>query len=97
MTRGKWSGLGERIADFFELPKEVVLDLPQVSLIGNGFLRIENHRGIVEYLPDVIRVSASRGEMTIRGRKLVIRSILPEEILVSGEILSIELSNWGEF
>lgn len=97
MNRGKWSGLGDRLADLFELPKEVVLDLPQVSLVGNGFLKIENHRGIIEYQPELIRVNASRGEMAIRGKRLIIRTILPEEILISGKVAAIELNNWGEF
>lgn len=97
MSRDKSPALGERIADLFELPREVVLDLPQVTLVGNGFLRVENHRGIIEYQPEVIRVNTSRGEMAVRGRNLVIRAIIPEEIVISGKVTAVELTDWGVF
>lgn len=93
----KAPGFGERIANLFELPQEVVLDLPQVSLVGNGFLRIENHRGIIEYQPDRIRVNTSRGEMAIRGRGLIIRTIVADEIVISGKVIAVELLDWGDF
>jgi sporulation protein YqfC len=37
------------LADFFELPRDIVLDLSRLTLIGNRQIYLENHKGIVEY------------------------------------------------
>lgn len=45
----------EYIADTMALPKDVVMDLPRVSLCGDKEIFIENHKGILEYSSDVLR------------------------------------------
>lgn len=68
------------------MPKDVLLDLPKVTLIGNVQLVLENHRGIVEYTEERMRIMVAGGQLEIIGEKLVLRTILPEELMVEGRI-----------
>ncbi len=77
------------MADILEIPGEIALDLPKIILVGNVQVIIENHRGIVEYTTDLVRVIVPVGEVTVRGRDLVLRNILPDELCVEGEIESL--------
>lgn len=82
--------LRDVLAETFELPKEIIFDLPRVTLIGNLQLYIQNHRGIVEYTDKVIRISINGGELVLKGDNLVIKNIFSEEIFVEGNILTLD-------
>ncbi len=81
----KWR---KNLADLFEMPQEIVLDLPRLTLIGNLQCYLENHRGIIEYTDERVRVSVNGGEITVSGQRLVIRYLENEEIAIDGTILS---------
>lgn len=89
------SQLGRRFIDLLDLPPDVVLDLPKLTLTGDCQLSLENHRGIIEYSPEQIRVSTNRGEIQVKGVDLVIKSIAKEEISLAGRITSVDLVDWG--
>lgn len=93
--RSRKVGITQRFADLFDLPRDVILDLPTISAIGNTRVSIENHRGIIEYNNELIRVNTSRGELRIVGKGLYIQTILREEIVVEGRLLSVEYVDWG--
>lgn len=84
--RKKKGSFKEIISDMFELPREVVLDLPRVTLVGNVQLYIENHRGVIAYDENQVRLSVKNGELIIRGEKLQIKNLLGEELLIKGII-----------
>jgi len=86
----KIDNIKTNIAEVLELPKEIVLDLPKITLIGNIQLYIENHKGIVEYSKERIRINSKSGIIRIIGKNLVIKNIVSEEVVVSGEIINIE-------
>jgi len=79
----------EKISNVFELPKDIVLDVSKVIIIGTEQVTIENHKGLVEYNEDLIRVNTGSGIMNLCGRKLCIKHIFQEEITITGEIQSI--------
>ncbi|HHW74876.1 MAG TPA: sporulation protein YqfC [Firmicutes bacterium] len=93
MRRRKKGGFKEVIADFFELPQEIILDLPRITLVGNMQLYIENHRGVISYDENEVRLSVNKGEVIIRGEGLQIENLLEEELLIKGmlESLSYEI------
>ncbi len=82
--------LKEKVAEIFELPKEIVLNMPKLVMLGNNSLIIENYKGIIEYGDCRIRVNTCTGMIRITGDKLVIKEITSEDILVSGKISSLE-------
>lgn len=91
-----WNELGRKarraVADIFEIPGEVALDLPRIVLVGNVQVFIENHRGIVEYTTEVVRVIVPSGEVAVRGRELTLRNIERDEIAVEGTIESLSFT-----
>ncbi len=82
--------LRSELADFFELPKDILLDLPRITLLGNLRLVIENHRGLIQYDPAQIRVCLEKGEVILQGSNLNISLISGEEIVVDGQLKGVE-------
>ncbi len=74
------------VADFLEIPKDLVLDLPKVTVIGKNELYLENHKGIIEYDLNRLRVNLSRGFLEVEGKGLEISILMPEEMKIIGEI-----------
>ena len=42
-------GLRKNMTEALELPKEIMLGLPLISLLGREEVTIENYKGILEY------------------------------------------------
>ncbi|WP_066495436.1 sporulation protein YqfC [Abyssisolibacter fermentans] len=81
------------ISDVLELPKDIVMDLPKITVIGNIQAYIENHKGILEYSKTIIRVKYKGGIVKILGNDMFIRTIVSEEIIITGIINEIEYLN----
>lgn len=86
--RKKWQ---QQAANWLEIPKDIALDLPKIVLVGNLQAFVENHNGILEYTPELIRIKVSSGELVIRGTDLFLRNILMHEISIEGRISGVEL------
>jgi sporulation protein YqfC len=82
--------LSKAMADFLEIPKDLVMDIPKVTLIGRNELYLENHRGIIEYSLTRVRINLSRGYIEIEGEDMEIKALLPEELSLYGQIKSIK-------
>ena len=86
----KWSQkVRQLLANTVDLPKDVMLDLPRITMIGQLHIYIENHRGLVTFEEDEIRLALAQGQLVIKGNQFVIKAILPEEILLEGTIHSV--------
>ncbi|SHJ46593.1 sporulation protein YqfC [Geosporobacter subterraneus DSM 17957] len=88
--QSRTAAIKESISELLELPKDIVLDLPRITLIGNLQIYIENHKGIVEYSKTRIRIKTKSGILRITGKELMIKNIAAEEIVVCGSFESIE-------
>jgi len=80
--------ISRAMADLLEIPKDLVLDIPKITLIGQSELFLENHRGIIEYSSQRMRINLSRGFLEILGNQLEIKALLPDEIKIEGDINS---------
>ncbi|RXZ77163.1 sporulation protein YqfC [Paenibacillaceae bacterium] len=78
-------------AEILDLPQDVVFDLPRMTLIGNRQLYIENHRGVLHFSEDKLRLALSKGELEVNGKELVIRAIWTEEVFIEGQIAHIQI------
>ncbi len=78
--------ISRAMADLLEIPKDLVLDIPKITMIGRGELYLENHRGIIEYSKQRLRINLSRGFLEILGDHLEIKALLPDEIKIAGDI-----------
>ncbi|WP_366924128.1 sporulation protein YqfC [Metallumcola ferriviriculae] len=73
-------------AHILELPKEVLLDLPSLTLIGTMQVHLETHKGIVEFTAERVRINTQEGILEINGKGLFLRIITHQEIVIDGEI-----------
>lgn len=76
----------QALAGLLEIPPDIVLDLPRITLLGNRQLLVENHKGIIEYTPDLVRIKLTQGELTVTGAGLGLTSLQTEQILVEGTV-----------
>ena len=81
------------LAHFLELPKELVMGLPRITVLGDIQMIVENHRGIIEYTTERVRIGTGIGELRVTGSGLTLRTIFPEEIAVDAKIRSIDLAS----
>jgi len=73
-----------------DLPGDLVFNLPRLTLIGGKQLYIENHRGVVFFSPEQLQLELSHGSLEVEGSGLVIKEILPQEIVIEGRIVGIK-------
>ena len=78
--------LKERVTEILELPKEIVLNMPKMTLLGSRNLIIENYKGIIEYEENKIRINTGIGIIKIKGEGLSIKEITSEEVMIDGNI-----------
>jgi sporulation protein YqfC len=69
-----------------DLPADVLMDLPRITLIGQIHIYIENHRGLLVFSDTEVRLLLKQGQLLIKGNSFVIKTILPEELLLEGTI-----------
>ncbi len=86
---GKVYKVVEKLSEALELPKDIVLDVPKMIVLGTNSITIENHKGIITYCDNKISVNTGTGIVTIIGKNLIIKSILEEEVVIKGEITDI--------
>ncbi|OCT17151.1 sporulation protein YqfC [Paenibacillus pectinilyticus] len=82
LTR-KWNQFTAKILD---LPQDVVTDLPRITMIGNVQLYVENHRGVLHFSSENLKLELGKGTLEVFGQQLVIRAILSEEVFIEGII-----------
>ncbi|KYD11596.1 sporulation protein YqfC [Heyndrickxia sporothermodurans] len=83
----KWSRiLRSWMTNKMELPQDVMMDLPRITMIGQIHIYIENHRGLLTFSDREVRLLLKQGQLLIKGQSFVIKTILPEEILLEGKI-----------
>ena len=87
---GKQDKVKREVTAALALPKEIVLNLPLITLYGNEELNLENYKGVVEYTAEVIRISTSKGILKIEGRGLLLKQVTSENISVTGGIVKVE-------
>ena len=87
--------LKTRITDASGMPKDVVLGVPLVTIIGQDEVCVENYRGILEYTDKLIRVQTKLGKIHVLGRSLQIEYYTNDEMKIVGHITQIELQEGG--
>ncbi|WP_445490342.1 sporulation protein YqfC [Niallia sp. 03133] len=83
----KWGhSLRNWLAKNLELPQDVMMDLPRITMIGQIHIYIENHRGLIAFSDKELRLLLKQGQLLIKGKGFVIKTIMTEEILLEGKI-----------
>ena len=79
-----------RTADAANMPKDVVLGVPILTMTGQNEVSVENYRGIIEYTDLLIRIQTKIGQIKIIGKSLQIDYYTNDEMKITGRITSIE-------
>ena len=82
----KQKHLKKQLADTLDLPKEILLSYPLISLIGHEELLIQNHKGLIEYTSDLIRIKTKVGALKVVGTDLYINKMSTEDLKITGLI-----------
>ncbi len=89
------TSLKSRISDVTNIPKDVILGVPLVQLVGQEEFYIENYRGILEYTNTFIRIQTKIGQIHICGKELEIIYYTNDEMKVIGRIESLTYHQGG--
>jgi len=79
------------INNFLDVPKEVGGIEPKITIVGFDEMLIENYKGIFEYEEFYIRINTGIGIINIQGINLSLEQITADDILVHGDIESMEI------
>ena len=80
----------EKISKRLEIPMEVMIDLPKLTMTGDRELYLENYKRILEYTPKQIRLDLGGRQILISGADLIIDAIESRDLTVSGTIYRVE-------
>lgn len=74
-----------------DLPLSFAAGLPRVELEGLDTLRIEQHRGLAAYGPELVVVRCSGVNLQVRGSGISLEAMTVRELKLRGRILALEL------
>lgn len=77
------------LAQKLELPRDVVLDLPKIIITGNTEITIENHRGIILFHNDEVKINSRVGAVSIKGYNFEILFLAGETLTLKGKFKSV--------
>lgn len=84
-NRGK-----EVLIEKLDLPKDVLLDVPKIIVTGRNEVTIENHKGIMVFERDKIKINTNMSPIEINGSEFEILYISASTITIKGYFNSIE-------
>lgn len=81
------------VSKFLEIPREVISNVPKITVTGFDEVLIENFKGILEYEDYFARISTNIGIININGFNLKLNQMTDDDILVSGRIENLDFEN----
>lgn len=80
------------LSDNLQVPQTVARGTAFIELSGNYEAIIEGCKGVLEYSDDAIRLNLGKNEVRFFGTELVIKSFFNEQVIIQGNILTIDFS-----
>lgn len=89
--RASWRQRVKKMAaEMLDVPKDSILDLPRITLIGGLQVFVENYRGVLEFRDDLLRLQLTHGQLQVDGKELMLKTIQPTEVMIEGSISGIK-------
>jgi sporulation protein YqfC len=79
----------ETIAAKLDLPRDVVLNMPKITISGDNEITIENHKGVVLFEEKEIKINSNVGVITVNGNGFEILFIGGSTLTLSGRFKSV--------
>ncbi len=86
MARAWGNRLKRWVTATMDLPEDIMMDLPRITMVGQIHIYIENHKGLLAFSDKELRLMLKSGQLLVKGEGFVLKTILPEEILLEGKI-----------
>ena len=87
--KSKISQAREKFLEKLDLPGELIYEYSKITMIENKELLIEGYNNIVDYYDNYIKIQSKNIYIVIDGKKLDIREITDTDLLISGNIVSV--------
>lgn len=87
--KGKIEKSREILTEKLDLPKDIVLNFPKITIVGNNEITIENHKGIILFERNIIKINTKIKVIDIEGDNFEILYIGDSTITISGKFKSI--------
>lgn len=81
----------ERASQILDIPGDALAGYFRLELLGDREVRMWQHRGILAYGSEEIHISAGNMTVRVKGEGLELRSMNPEELLITGHICALDL------
>ncbi len=75
-----------RFEKLFEIPEELVSDIPKVTIMGFNRMLIENYKCVLEYQDFYIRIKMKNGLLSIEGYNLEMNEMTKDDLVITGNI-----------
>lgn len=93
MSIRKKNKMRNRINRALEVPAEVNLNIPKVTILNFEEMVIENYKGILEYQDFFIRIKTDIGIVNVNGFNLSLDEMTTDDLMVKGKIESIDFES----
>lgn len=80
----------EKVAEISEFPRDAVLGIPLLTVLGQSEFTLENHTGIIEYTDTLLRIQVKGGQIRVTGERLQVVYYANDEMKVTGCIHAVE-------
>lgn len=84
-------GMKKHFSERFGVPPETVSDAPLIQVRARRSVCVENHRGILEYSDELVKIAVRRGAVTVHGAGLTVARMTRKTIEIRGNISALEL------
>lgn len=96
MASRRKNNIKSRLNKVLEVPDEVALKIPKLTILKFEEVLIENYKGILEYQDFFVRIQTYIGIININGYQLSLEEMTTDDLLVKGKIESIDFESIEE-
>lgn len=79
----------KNITQRLELPKEIMLNFPRITITGDNEIIIENHKGVILFEKEQVKVNSGVGLISIFGTNFEILFMGGSTITIGGKFESV--------
>lgn len=85
----RYENIKAAAAENLELPKDILLDLPLITITGSSELIIDNFKSLRELSDKAVKINANGSKLTLTGSELSIVCLTKETVIIRGRFESL--------
>ena len=93
----KNKNIKNKLGRMLEVPDEVALNVPKVTILKFEQMLIENYKGILEYQDFFIRLKTTIGIINVNGFNLSLEEMTSDDIIINGKIESVDFESIEDY